>query len=102
MDLTIACTLTAVELAERRKNVVDSLLAKAVETLPIQNGMSHVFKGEPGLLAQIAELVWLEHQCCAFLTFKIIVEAGKDNVVLEITGPAEAAEVLGQYFGPTR
>jgi hypothetical protein len=46
----------------------------------------------------LARLVDLERQCCAFLTFRIIVEAGK-SIFLEITGSPEAKPVIADFFG---
>jgi hypothetical protein len=43
-------------------------------------------------------LVDLERQCCAFLTFRIVVAAGKP-ICLEITGPPEAKAVIADFFG---
>jgi len=41
----------------------------------------------------------LERQCCPFLTFKIIVEAGNQAICLEITGPPDAEPVIADFFG---
>jgi hypothetical protein len=40
----------------------------------------------------------LERQCCSFLTFRIIVAAGKP-ICLKIFGPPDAKAVIGEFFG---
>jgi len=47
---------------------------------------------------ELARLVDLERQCCAFLTFRITVVAGKP-ICLEISGPPEAKPVIADFFG---
>ena len=99
MDLPIICTLSEAELQERRHNLLDSIRAKTVETLSVSNGYAYKFNGSPDVIAPLAQLIALEHQCCPFLTFKLIAEAGKEDVILEITGPPEAKAVIENFFG---
>jgi len=47
---------------------------------------------------QITQLVDMERECCPFLNFKIVVEAGKEPMRLEITGPNEAKSVIANFF----
>jgi hypothetical protein len=51
------------------------------------------------VLLQLTRLVDLERQCCRFLTFKIVVEAGEQPIRLEVTGPAEAMSTIAELFG---
>jgi hypothetical protein len=99
MDLKILCTLTEAELRVRRANILDSLRTETVETLSLPDGYAYKFSPGPGVLARLLHLVTLEHQCCQFLTFKIIVEAGNSAVVLEVTGPPEAKSTIADFFG---
>lgn len=46
-----------------------------------------------------ARLVALEHQCCRFLTFKILLEAGEGTINLEVTGPPEAKTMIADFLG---
>jgi hypothetical protein len=43
-------------------------------------------------------LIQLEHQCCPFLRFSLIVEAGKGPVWLELTGPPATQDFLASIF----
>lgn len=98
MDLPIVCTLSDAELRERRRTVLDAARAEAVETVPLPNGYSFKFAPKPDILMKLAHLVALEHQCCRFLTFKIVVEAGDSMVVLEVTGPPQARELIADFL----
>jgi hypothetical protein len=99
MDLPIACSLNESELRERRRTILAAVRTEAIETASLPNGYCYHFAGTAGILAKLADLVNLEHQCCAFLTFRIIVEAGDAPIRLEVTGPPEAKEVIAEFFG---
>jgi hypothetical protein len=47
----------------------------------------------------LAQLVDLERQCCPFLTFRLVVEAGDAPISLEVTGVADAKKVIADLFG---
>jgi hypothetical protein len=50
--------------------------------------------GDEATVADVLELVRLESRCCAFLRFRVTLEPGGGPVVLEISGPPGAAEIL--------
>ena len=99
MDLPIICTLTEAELRERRRDVLESVRTAAIETLSLPNG--YVYRFAPGseILTTLARLVALEHQCCRFLTFKMLVEPGDGPISLEVTGPPEAKAMIAEFLG---
>ena len=66
---------------------------------PLPNGYAYVFEATSEILSQLARLVDLERQCCAFLTFRIVVEAGLQPICIEITGPPEAKAIIADFFG---
>ena len=100
MDLPIVCTLTESELRERRRTVLDSIKEVALDVAPIPGGYSYRFVQRSEVLPQISRLVDLERQCCRFLTFIIIVEAGEQPIRLEVKGPPEATRIIKDLFGP--
>ena len=53
-----------------------SMQADVANTTALPNGYRYDFEPKPDILSKLAELVGLEHECCGFLTFKIIVESG--------------------------
>ena len=99
MDMPIACSLNEAERRERRKTILESVRADVVEVGSLSDGYSYKFAAKPEMLSKLAQLVTLEHECCEFLTFKIIVEAGDSPICLEVTGPSEAKQVIADFFG---
>jgi hypothetical protein len=99
MDLTVACTLTDAEMRERRTTVLDVVRRAVFGITPLPDGYAYRFESTPEILCQLARLVDLERRCCPFLTFRIIVEAGRLPICLEITGPSEAKGVIADLFG---
>jgi hypothetical protein len=98
MDLPILCTLTAAELRERRRTILDSIRSKAVEVVPMPDGYSYRFNPSPDIFSKLCSLVEVESQCCRFLTFKLIV-APQQPITLEVSGPPEAKAVIADFFG---
>lgn len=99
MDAPIACTLTESELPERHRTILDSVRGAALEVMSVPLGYAYHFEPTSDVLAQLTSLIDLERQCCPFLTFKIIIEAGRQPICLEITGPLEAKMVIADFFG---
>jgi len=98
MDLPIVCSLSEAELRERRSGLLDSIRGRTVETQPLPNGYAYRFEGSAEVLTLLAQLIALEHQCCRFLTFKLIAE-GRNDVVLEVTGSPDAKAIIADFFG---
>lgn len=98
MDTPVACTLTEVEMRVRRATILDTVRRGVLDISPLPDGYAYRFETTSEILSQLARLVDLERQCCAFLTFRINVEAGKP-ICLEITGPPEAKAVIADFFG---
>jgi hypothetical protein len=99
MELSLACTLTDTDLGERRRTILDSVRRALLDVSPLLNGYAYRFEATSEILSQLARLVDLERQCCAFLTSRIIVEADRQPICLEITGPPEANAVIADFFG---
>jgi hypothetical protein len=99
MDLPIVCSLTEAELRERRRNLLDSIRETAIDITSVLDGYSYRFTLTSEILAKIFTLIDLERQCCQFLNFKIVVEAGSKWIGLEITGPPESKSIIAGYFG---
>src|SRR5260221_6736407 len=97
-DLTIACTLTTPELQERRSTLLQEVRAAALEVKETEDGFAYRFASDDSLLADLFMLIQLEHQCCPFLRFSLVVEAGDGPVWLELTGPPGTKEFLKSIF----
>jgi hypothetical protein len=98
MDIPIACTLTEAQLRERRQAIMDAFARMRVIAEELPDGYAYAFPATSDALLQITQLVDMERQCCAFLTFKIVVEAAQAGIRLEVTGSEEAKAVIADYF----
>jgi len=96
--IPIACSLTDGELQQRRKNFLDKVAKSLTAGEELENGFSFRFRLGPGFLQDLAEVVDLERQCCPFLTFTTIVDAGDASAVLELTGPDGTKEMVRELF----
>jgi hypothetical protein len=99
MDQPIVCTLTKSELRERRRTLLDAMKQATVDVAPMPGGYCYRFEPRSEVLMQLSRLVDLERQCCRFLTYRIVVEAGEQPIQLEITGPPEATSMVADLFG---
>ena len=99
MEPPIACTLTDAEMRERRRTILDTFRGAALEVTSLPLGYAYRFEPTSEVLARLVHLVDLERQCCPFLTFTIIIEAGNQPISLEITGPPEAKPMIADFFG---
>lgn len=99
MKIPVACTLTEAEMRERRRTILDSVRTAVRSVKPLTMGYTYSFEAKPEVVVQLARLVDLERVCCAFLTFRIVAEAGNESICLEITGPPEAKMLIADIFG---
>ena len=71
--LPIACSLNAPELQARRTEVLQKVRAAALEVKEMAEGFAYRFPSNDSLLADLSDLVQLEHQCCRFLCSLLLV-----------------------------
>jgi hypothetical protein len=98
MKPPIACTLTEAEMRMRRQMILDSIRPALLSVTPLPAGFAFRFERASEVLAQLGHVVDLERQCCSFLTYKIIVEAGHQPICLEVTGPPEVKVVIADFL----
>lgn len=98
-SLPIACTLTDSELQERRRTTLQKVRSGVVEVRELEDGYAYCFPSEGEWLAELANLVNLERQCCPFLRFRIAVEPNGGPTWLELTGPEGTKDFLALTFG---
>ena len=92
--LPIACSLTDAELRERRESVLQKAAAGLLEVQELENGYRYHFPAEDAWLHLLTDIINLERKCCAFLSFKLVVESDSDSFWLELTGPEGTKEVI--------
>jgi hypothetical protein len=98
VELPVACSLMPAELHERRRGLLAKVRAAVSDVTESENGFSYKFPLSGEVLADATNLIQLEHQCCPFLTFKLTIEAGTDEALLELTGPPGTKEFFAETF----
>lgn len=98
--LPIVCTLSPAELGERSRDLLPSLLARAEERRPLEDGYALRFASGAGILLDIARVLEAERACCRFLSFRMTAEPDLGPVWLEVTGPAGTREFLESLLTP--
>jgi hypothetical protein len=97
-NLPIACSLTDSELQQRRREVLLKAKTAITGAKELEHGFSYQFSSTPERIAELATLVALEHQCCPFLKFCLVVEPGDGSIFLELTGPEGTKAFLTSLF----
>lgn len=98
-NLPVACSLMPAELQERRLEVLSKIRGAVSEVTELKDGFRYQFASEGALIAELANLIQLEHQCCPFLTFHLTVEPEDGAILFEMTGPEGTKEFLEGVFG---
>lgn len=97
-DLPIACTLTTDDMTARlaliRALAADGLLDRT----PTDAGVRVRLRDTLDIERRTRELVAAESRCCAFLDFHLGRDGG--DLVLDISGPADARPVIDVFFAP--
>jgi hypothetical protein len=76
-EIPIVCTLNAAEFHERERAVIQKLMPTVLETIETESGYAYHFSSDRDSLANLAEFIILERQCCPFLDFKVNVLRGR-------------------------
>ncbi len=98
-DLPIAFTLPEAGRQQRRDQLLDRVFTRVLESRSLDDGYALRFAAEAGVLADLTQLIELEHECCAFLRFRLTVEPGNGPLWLELTGPPGAKAFLESALG---
>jgi hypothetical protein len=99
MELPIVCTLTEAEIRERRRTVLEPMQGASIASEELPDGYAYLFPASSEILGQLSRVVEMESQCCRFLTFRLIVEAGNQPIRLEVIGGPQAKSVIADFFG---
>jgi MerR family transcriptional regulator, copper efflux regulator len=93
----LACSLSAAEGAQRAARwrvLLDThLLSRTATTC----GRRLAFPSDSAVAAELDALVAAELDCCPFLTLSV--ERFDDALVLDVSGPADATDILETMFG---
>ena len=92
----IACSLTAAGYRQR----VDAAGAIARDALidraPIEAGARLTFATQDDVRRRLEGFIAAESRCCPFLTMDL--RQADDRLVLDVTGPADAAAIIEELF----
>lgn len=92
----LACTLTDAELQDRRSGLLRVIGQVVQEGVERENGFAYRFPAS--VFGQLAQIIDLERQCCAFLRFTLTVEPANGPIWLEITGPQETKAFIASLW----
>jgi hypothetical protein len=96
--LPIACNLAEPEFQRRRANLLKMFQSALVETKELDGGYAYRFSTEGSRIADLAELIAFEHECCPFLRFELRIEPANGPIWLELTGPEGTKDFLRYLF----
>jgi hypothetical protein len=98
MTEPIACSLNTNDLADRRDRWHDLWSRDGIVIAPTDRGLRLTFRNVPEVAAELAMLVELERDCCAFADWSL--RADGDPVVLDVSG--ESTEAIASVQGMFR
>ncbi len=85
-ELPIACQLTnASEIGERMVSASD-LFASADETRELPDGYACRFPGTRDAIERLFSFIAVEHECCVFLRYELLLEPDHGPTWLRLTG----------------
>ena len=93
-DIPVACCLSSTELREREATLLAQFRSAVIETEELRDGYAFRVPGDGKWIELIAELIVAERECCPFLAFEVAALPNMGPVIVRVTGPAGAKEVL--------
>ena len=93
----LLCTLTGPELAKRKTELKKEVFSKIKKAEAIETGYIFSFEFDENFLLKMTDYVITETNCCPFFTFETTFHA-KNDVLLKITGPPEAKQMLSSFL----
>ncbi len=97
-QLPIACTLSDADFRQRRDELLKTVVSAVVETQELEDGYAYCFPPETKWIAELAQFVAFERECCPFLQFALRIEPESGPIWLELTGPEGTKEFLQSVF----
>jgi len=97
-ELPIACSLTVPEFQQRRAELLRTFQGALLETKELDDGYAYRFPSGPNWIAELAQLITFERECCPFLRFQLRLEPANGPLWLELTGPEGTKEFLQSLF----
>jgi hypothetical protein len=90
----IACTLSPEALRARREDLLPGLASRAALVTFVDGGVQLRIPSSPDAVAAIGRVVDAERACCRFLSFTIAAAPDQGPIVVTVTAPPEAQDLL--------
>lgn len=97
----IACTLLPQELRARRDDLLPGLVSRAEQVTAVPDGVQLRMPSSPDAAAVIGRVVDAERRCCRFLTFTIEAAPDQGPIVVTVTAPPDAQDLLTDLVKPS-
>jgi hypothetical protein len=97
VEQPVACTLGQEDLAAQGEHWGNLGASTRVERVELSNGLRLVFARAAGVEDELAALVAIERECCAFANWTLVPDA--DRVALDITAEGEGIPAVQAMFG---
>ena len=97
-ELPIACSLTDPEFQQRRADLLKTFQRALLETKELDDGYAYRFPSGANWIAELAQLITFERECCPFLRFNLRLEPANGPLWLELTGPEGTKVFLQSLF----
>ena len=97
-ELPIACSLKDPEFQQRRADLLRTFQGALLETKELDHGYAYRFPSSANWIAELAQLITFERECCPFLRFQLRLEPANGPLWLELTGPEGTKEFLQSLF----
>jgi hypothetical protein len=99
-ELPIACSLNGADASTRQKRWLAIAESALLEARRVENGARQIYRADPAVEQELAQLIRLEAECCAFLDFRLT--RGSDRLTLDVSGPPEAGEIVDLFAAVPR
>lgn len=101
---SVACSLEARALADRRAELRAGILSRVVETRAIEveagDGLALALPAGLGTRRELEELIEFESRCCGFAQYAIRAEPQRSLLWLQIVGPPGTRALFERLGGP--
>ena len=90
----LACLLKGAEQFERKEALKEEIFSQVLDIEEMESGYLFKFKDADHFLLKLADYVKVEQACCPFFKFDFTVLPYNKGIVLMVSGPAEAKQLI--------
>ncbi len=97
-EIPLACSLSAEQLQERGREVINPLFQQVKEVVELSNGYGFAFPASDEIVHALIDFVVSERACCPFFTFTLRFAPPHEIVWLSISGEGEIKAIVQAAF----